>query len=155
MLEKIIRKYYDDIFRYCCHHVESRAAAEDLCQDTFESFIGHYGKYRHIGKAKNYLYTIAGNKCRDYYRKRAPIPMEEVPWEGTEASLEESVIVRQMLMALPEELREAVMLRYFQNLRYADIADILGISLSLAKYRVKRGLEQLAAMEGGSYGTGK
>ena len=40
MLEKIIRKYYDEIFCYCYHHVESPALAEDLCQDTFVSFIG-------------------------------------------------------------------------------------------------------------------
>ena len=79
MLEKFIRKYYDEIFRYCYHHVESRATAEDLCQDTFVSFIVHYQEYRHMGKMKNYLYTIAGNKCRDYYRKKMPLFMAEVP----------------------------------------------------------------------------
>ena len=79
MLEKFIRKYYDEIFRYCYHHVESRVTAEDLCQDTFVSFIEHYQEYRHMGKIKNYLYTIAGNKCRDYYRKKRPLFMAEVP----------------------------------------------------------------------------
>lgn len=153
MLEKVIRKYYDAIFRYCYHHVGSRAVAEDLCQDTFASFIEHYAEYRGMGKIKNYLYTIAKNKCRDYYKKKAPLFMEEIPEQEKEECMEEIVIVRQMVMSLPEEFREAVVLRYFQNLKYSEIAAILEISLSLAKYRVKKGLELLSAMEGGIHGT--
>lgn len=153
MLERMIRKYYDEIFLYCYHRVGNRAAAEDLCQDTFVSFIEHYEDYRHIGRTKNYLYTIAGNKCKDFYRKKAPIPLEELPEQGTGECLEELAVVRQMVDGLPEELREAVVLRYFQNLKYAEIASILKISPSLAKYRVKKGLEQLSEMEGGAYGT--
>ena len=147
MLEKIIRQHYDAIFRYCYHHVGSRAVAEDLCQDTFASFIEHFAEIRSVGKAKTYLYTIAKNKCRDFYKKKAPIFVEEVPEPEKEERMEELVIVRQMVMSLPEAFREAVVLRYFQNLKYPEIAAILGINLSLAKYRVKKGLELLSAME--------
>lgn len=83
MLEKIIRKYYDAIFDYCYHSVGNRSAAEDLCQDTFASFIEHYADCRNAGKIKNYLYTIARNKCTDYDRKKTPVFMEEVPKEET------------------------------------------------------------------------
>lgn len=153
MLEKIIRKYYDEIFRYCYHHVESSAVAEDLCQDTFVSFIEHYGRYRQEGKTKNYLYTIAKNKCKDYYKKLRPIVMENVPEQEEGMRMEEEVAVKHMVMSLPEELREAIILRYFQGLKYTDIAAILKISSSLVKYRVKKGLELLAQMEGGGHET--
>lgn len=149
MLEKIIRQYYDAIFRYCYHTIGSRALAEDLCQDTFVSFIGHYAEIRSMNKAKSYLYTIAKNKCRDYYKKKKPIFMEEIPEQEGDECMEELVIVRQMVMSLPEAFREAVVLRYFQNLNYPEIAAILEISLSLAKYRVKKGLELLSEMEVG------
>jgi len=147
MLEKIIRQYYDAIFHYCYHYVGSRAEAEDLCQDTFVSFIGHYSELRSMGKAKNCLYTIAKNKCMDYYKKKTPVYMEEIPEQKGDEHMEELVIARQMVMSLPEAFREAVVLRYFQNLKYSEIAAILGINLSLAKYRVKKGLELLTAME--------
>ena len=147
MLEKIIRQYYDAIFRYCYHYIGSRAVAEDLCQDTFASFIEHYAKMRNMNKAKSCLYTIAKNKCRDFCKKKAPIFVEEVPELEKKECMEELVIVRQMIMSLPEAFREAVVLRYFQNLKYPEIAAVLGISLSLAKYRVKKGLELLSAME--------
>lgn len=153
MLEKIIRKYYDEIFRYCYHHVESSALAEDLCQDTFVSFIEHYGRYRQEGKTRNYLYTIAKNKCRDHYKKQRPFIMEKVPEQEAGACMEEEVLVKYMVMCLPEELREAIVLRYFQGLKYTDIGAILKISSSLAKYRVKKGLELLAEMEGGGHET--
>lgn len=153
MLEKIIRKYYDEIFRYCFHHVDSRTIAEDLCQDTFVSFIEHYGEYHPMGKTRNYLYTIAGNKCRDYYKKKRPLCVENIPEQETVQRMEEALLMKQMVMSLPEECREAVVLRYFQDMRYSDIAAVLGISLSLAKYRVKRGLELLSVMEGGAHGT--
>lgn len=156
MLEKMIRKYYDEIFLYCYHRVGNRAAAEDLCQDTFVSFIEHYAKIRHIGRTKNYLYTIAGNKCRDFYRKNTPVPMEELPEQGTGACFEELVVVRQMISDLPDELREAIVLRYFQNLKYTDIASVLGINikalLQIAPVPRKRGrwwnfvLEQIGYM---------
>ncbi len=142
MIEKIIRKYYDDILLYCYHHVGSYAAAEDLCQDTFVSFIEHYKKFHHTGKTKNYLYTIAKNKCRDYYKKHAPVYMDELPEQGTD-SIEEDAVLKQLVSSLPEELREVIILRYFQDLKYSDIASILKISPSLAKYRVKKGLELL------------
>lgn len=137
MLEKIIRQYYDAIFRYCYHHMGSRAAAEDLCQDTFASFIEHYAEIRSMSKAKNYLYTIAKNKCRDYYKKKAPILMEEVPEQEKEECMEELVIVRQMIMNLPEAFQEAVVLRYFQNLKYPEIAAILGTG-AMPRSRARR-----------------
>ncbi|MCR5753520.1 MAG: RNA polymerase sigma factor [Acetatifactor sp.] len=149
MPEKTIRKYYDDIFRYCYHHVGDKAAAEDLCQDTFLSFIEHFQEYRQQGKAKNYLYTIACNKCKDYFKKHKPILLEDYPEQADESEFEQNVVIRQMLGELPADLREAVVLRFFQNLKYKDIAEILNISTSLAKYKVKKALEQLADMEGG------
>ena len=79
--------------------------------------------------------------------------MEMVPEQETEERIEESVVIKYMVMKLPEELKEAITLRYFQSLKYADIAAILEISPSLAKYRVKKGVELLAEMEGGSYGA--
>lgn len=110
-------------------------------------------EYRHEGKTKNYHYTIAKNKCKDYYKKKTPLFMEEVPEQEAAQSIEESIIIKQMVMNLPEEFREAVVLRYFQNLRYKDIADILKVSPSLVKYRVKKGLELLSELEGGSHGA--
>ena len=53
MYERMLTKYYDEIFRYCYHHVGSREMAEDLCQDTFLCFLEHRFDYQSRGKLKS------------------------------------------------------------------------------------------------------
>ncbi|MCH5344624.1 MAG: RNA polymerase sigma factor [Acetatifactor sp.] len=147
-LERLIRRYYDQIYAYCFHRVSDRQTAEDLCQETFCSMLEHLEEYRHYDKFRNYLYVIAGNKCKDFYKKKKTVPIGEMEeFEGQRVSQkpgpEEEISLRELVHLLPEELEEAVVLRFFQELKYQDIASILGISSSLAKYRVNKALSLL------------
>lgn len=78
-IESFVRKYYPKILRYCHLHIKDSGFAEDLTQETFARFFRTLHQYQHYGKAANYLYVIAGNLCRDYYRKPEELPMEELP----------------------------------------------------------------------------
>lgn len=142
-LEQLIQKYYDPIYTYCFHHTNDRQTAEDICQDTFCSMLEHMGEYRHYHKFLNYLYVIAGNKCKDFYKKKKPVCLSELPEEMQENQLENSVAIKQLVQGLPSELREVIILRFYQELKYQDIARILQISNSLVKYRVKKALSCL------------
>lgn len=142
MLDKMILKYYDDIFCYCYHQLGNREAAEDICQDTFVSFIEHETEYHAYGKLKNYLYTIARNKCIDYFRKATPIYVDEIPDKGQE-SFEKEIEMRHLVATLPEEYRQVIILRFFQDLKYKDIAEILGTNASNVKYKVKKALKMM------------
>ena len=123
-LDKLIRLYYDSIFSYCYHHVGNRQEAEDLCHDTFCSVLENLEDYHHIGKFQNYLYVVARNKCKNYYKKHRELLMENLP-EQTQTLF---------------ELQEVIILRFYQDLNYRSIAQIMGYSLSTAKYRVKKAL---------------
>lgn len=68
--EKFVRKYYSQILQYCRYHCLDTEYAQDLTQEIFLKFIGNLQSYHHMGKAKNYLYTIAGNLCRNNARKK-------------------------------------------------------------------------------------
>ena len=68
-------------------------------------------------------------------------------WEKVAERLD----MEQALRKLPEELREVLILYYFQELKLREIAKVLQIGLPLAKYRIKRAKEQLALLlEGGN-----
>ena len=67
--DKFVRKYYGDILSYCKYHCLDQTEAEDLTQETFLRFMNNIQSYQHIGKAKNYLYVIAGNLCKDYLKR--------------------------------------------------------------------------------------
>lgn len=143
-LEGLVQRYYDNIYSYCFHHVGDRQAAEDLCQETFCSMLEHLEEYRHYDRFGNYLYVIAGNKCRDFYKKKRPLYCEAIPeGEGSMSAADEEISMRELVHRLPKELEEVVILRFYQDLRYQDIARILGVSSSLVKYRVKRAVALL------------
>ena len=73
-----IHKYYSDILRYCTYHCHDSEEAKDLTQDTFLRFFSGFASYSHRGKAKNYLYTIAGNLCKNYYRQPRGQPLDSI-----------------------------------------------------------------------------
>ena len=72
-----VRKHYEEILKYCSFHCLDVSYAEDLTQETFLHFFEKLSNYRYMGKTKNYLYTIAGNLCRDYYKKAKESLLEE------------------------------------------------------------------------------
>lgn len=152
-IEEFVGKYYPMILRYCRLHTTNRCDAEDLTQETFEKFFRSLGQYQHRGKAANYLYTIAGNVCRDFYKKPKEVPLEGLSREmGTEPEADDAhLAVALALDALPPELREAAVLFYIQGLKQREIADLLHISLPLVKYRLgkaKAQLQQILSEEG-------
>lgn len=149
-LETFVTKYYPAILKYCRLHIDDHGYAEDMAQETFARFFRTLKQYRHYGKAANYLYVIASNACRDYYRQNREQPMEQLP-EGPDEraeSPETLVEVRAALDSLPDELREVAVLYFVQERKQKDIAAVLGISLPLVKYRVSRARELLAAYLG-------
>lgn len=143
MFEKMLTAYYDEIFRYCYHHVGSKETAEDLCQDTFVSFLEHRSDYHSRGKMKNYLYTIARNKCIDHHRKTGPIYMERLPETMEDNRFERSAEIADLVDKLPEEIKEVIILRFYQGLKYREIAGILGIGVSRTKYLAAKALDLL------------
>ncbi len=149
-MEEFVGKYYPEILRYCGYRLADRETAEDLTQETFEKFFRTLSNYRHYGKALNYLYVIAGNLCRDSYRGPVEAAMEELPEMGENplGEVEERMDMEQAIRSLPEELREVVALRYIQELRLREIAEILDIGLPLVKYRVRRAKELLSELLG-------
>ncbi len=161
--DSFVHKYYEQILKYCCYHCFDKKYAEDLAQETFVHFFTKLSDYHYRGKTKNYLYTIAGNLCKDYYKKVKEIPTDkmELKGVGVEEHQMEAVVnkltIEWALDQLPGELREIIILYYFQELKLKEIASTLHIGLPLVKYRVKQAkiqLEKLIRKEG-LYGTGR
>ena len=153
----LVNKYkgpvYNLVYRMTGYHQDT----EDLAQ---EIFIRTYGSLTNFDINRNFfswLYSIALNVVRNDLKKRKPLPIsaeksifqyqdvaETHNPEAMVDRMEQSRHLAAILQALPDRQREAVVLRYYQDLAFKDIAKILDISLSTAKMRVYRGLEKLA-----------
>ena len=149
-IDAFVHKYYPVILRYCRLHVRDYGHAEDVTQDTFEHFFRTLNRYQHYGKAANYLYVIAANACKDYYRKKDEPVMESISEHALSKTenLEEYVDVRMALDNLPPEIKETAILFFCQEIKQKEIAKILGIGLPLVKYRIRKARALLSAYLG-------
>lgn len=163
--DTFIRKYYSDILKYCSYHCHDSEDAKDLTQETFVHFFAKLSDYRYKGKTKNYLYTIAGNLCKNYYKKERALPIGDTqliqslaPDSKQEETITERVLLEWALEQLPEEYRIIIDLYYFQELKLREISHHLQIGLPLVKYRLRQAkdrLEQLLRKEEISYESGR
>ncbi len=149
-LNDIAKKYYDDIYRFCCYRTGNREQSYDLAQETFLRFIRYVDGYR-CQNLKGYLLTIARNVCIDYYRGQ-PRNVEAVPYEeleriagkmAVEDTQTTTISLLEALKSLNEAQREAILLFYYHNLKYRKIAKMTGSNLSTVKSRIKQGTEKL------------
>ena len=67
-IDQFVLKHYPKIYQYCLLRVRDHGYAEDLTQETFLKFFQVFERYKHYGKALNYLYVIAGNLCKEIGR---------------------------------------------------------------------------------------
>ena len=132
-IESFIRKYYPQILQYCRLHVHDPGYAEDLTQETFEHFFRSLRQYQPYGKPENYLYAIAANSCRDYYRRKKDELLPETLPEPEDHRMER---LDQWM-----DLQAA-----FQRKKQREIARILGIGLPLVKYRIRMVREKLKSL---------
>jgi len=119
--------------------------AEDCFQETFISALRAYPKLRDGSNLRSWVFTIAARKVIDSHRQRGKhgtasdvVPEGAVPPpEVGEPGLWESV------RALPPQQRAAIVLRYVNDLRYREIAAVLGCSEAAARQNAKAGLDRL------------
>lgn len=147
-----------------------RALAEDLVQEAFLRALRAIRQYQYPRPFKPWLYAIATNLARDHYKRAdtrhtISAPSDEMTWETAsgqagwpENSLlaeEEARRVAAAVMALPAHQREALVLRYYQALSLAEIADALVVPVGTVKSRLFLGLRRLREILGRGQADGK
>ncbi len=146
-LEIIIRKYYDEVYRFCLYLTGQETDSYDIAQDVFLKFIRHVDSYRYQN-LKGYLLMIARNSCYDYFRQKKETvgidEMEETGREDTEIKrVEDELLLREALIGISPKQREVILLRIQGGFRYSEIAKMLECSLSTVKSRYFQGIQKL------------
>ncbi len=155
--EVLLDRYRHGVFRFLRRFVGSDARAEDLSQDTWLRFIGAAPRWREEGRFKVWLYAVARNLATDAARRAsrrdaepldaAPGPRTRAPIDAASDAAEGDVLLRAALeraiTALPEEQREVFLLREYEGMPFAEIAEIAGAPLPTVKSRMRYALEAL------------
>lgn len=143
----MMNRYGTDIKRFCLLQLRDASQAEDAAQDVFIKAWRALDTFRGDSGEKTWLLRIAANTCRDYQRTGwfrfmdrsvTPEDMERgTAFEFPDDSLSKAIT------ALPALLRQAVTLRYFEELSIREMAQVLAVSEATAKRRVRKANAQL------------
>jgi RNA polymerase sigma factor (sigma-70 family) len=149
MLGVLFERYQVPLFNFYLKLTGERAASEDLVQEVFFRILKYRQSYRLETPFRAWMYQIARNARVDYLRRRRP----ETAWEpemspaiapvDTAQQSQENALLHRALMRLPLEKREVLVLSRFQELKYEEIAQLLGCELGTVKTRVHRALQEL------------
>lgn len=139
---ELMTRYGTDIKRFCLLQLRDSSQAEDAAQDVFIKAWRALSTFRGDSSEKTWLLHIAANTCRDYQRtgwfrfmdrRVTPEDMERgTAFEFPDDSLSKAIT------ELPALLRQAVTLRYFEELSIREMTQVLGVSEATAKRRIRK-----------------
>jgi RNA polymerase sigma-70 factor (ECF subfamily) len=153
---RLVEIHQTNLFVRIYRWIGQKEAAEEITQDVFLKAYRDLKNFRGDAKFSTWLFQIALNRCRDFWRaqKRSPagwVPLEEARGAaepGDPADLEaernqKARNLRRALAELPEIYRETLALRFLNDLSCQEIAEATGQGISNVKMRLLRGLEKL------------
>ena len=149
---RLYRMHYDAIFRYCAHRLFERAVAEDVTSQVFLKVVEKFGAFTGDEQQfRNWLYKIATNAVNHHLRKTAR-------WnnllEGARkqtnshdddygASSERLAQLREAMLTLKPRYQTIITLRFFENLKLTEIAEVLDSSPGTVRSQMARALAKL------------
>jgi RNA polymerase sigma factor (sigma-70 family) len=155
-LRRIYEKYIDDMLRVATSLLSDIQSAEDCLHDVFVNFAGTVDGSMIQNNLKSYLISCVANKARDQLRSRTrdlAYQMEQLcsPSVSTNPTkqliaAEESARVFEALAELPYQQREVFILRIQGQMKFREIAGLLGISVNSVQSRYRYAIEKLRAI---------
>ena len=149
MLGLLFERYQGPLCNFYLKLTGDRTLSEDLVQEVFFRMLKYRQTYRTETPFRAWMYQIARNARVDHLRRKRP----ETSWDpGMSPAVEpadsaeqsqEAALLRRALLGLPEDKREVLILSRFQDLRYEEIARMLGCETGTIKTRVHRALKEL------------
>ncbi len=154
---ELVYMFQDAVYNLCYRMLYDSVEAEDAAQEAFLRAYLNLARYDTARSFKTWLLSIASNYCIDRLRRRRmkwlsiddPLPnlalREDTPEpEDVTISHERSRAIQDLLRQLPPDYRAAVVLRYWYDYSYVEIADILDTTESAIKSRLFRARQMLA-----------
>lgn len=153
--DALLLRHKNRLFTYIVQMVRDRDLADDIFQETFVKAITtiRQGRYSDFGKFSAWITRIARNLAIDSFRaekSEATVSTDDTNFdvlnrrELSEETVEDAMIdlqiehdVRRLVDELPEPQREVLMMRFYKNLSFKEIAEITGVSINTALGRMR------------------
>jgi RNA polymerase sigma-70 factor (ECF subfamily) len=153
---ELYRSYAPPIYRFCRRALPAREDAEDATMEIFMKLREKLAQYDPARPFKSWLYKVAANHCWDVLRRRnsrkdmEAADIDDVPLQSADTDQLTQLIeaqtsshVRAALAKLPARAQMALVLRYFAEMNYDEIAESLGVSRAAVGVVILRARHQL------------
>ncbi|MBQ1745821.1 MAG: sigma-70 family RNA polymerase sigma factor [Muribaculaceae bacterium] len=153
--DELLERHKDRIFMYIYHSVKNEDLANDLFQDTFVKAITtiKQGRYVENGHFAAWVSRIAHNLIIDYFRQVKNENLQSTDddesnilnrKELSQSTIEDDMVasqihndVRRLIRTLPASQRQVLVMRYYKNMSFKEIADTTGVSINTALGRMR------------------
>ena len=157
VVERLIEDYGQDVLKIAYLYVKDQQLAEDIFQEVFYKVMKNYHKFEHLSSEKTWLIRITINTCKDLLRtswlrrvttfgtlEEQNQTQYEQPFDMTQS--ESNNELYEMIMKLPQRYKEVILLFYYEDFSYDEMAKILNIPKGTVQSRLARGREKLKKM---------
>lgn len=150
--EQAWETFHAPLYQFIRRRVADEATAEDLLQDVFLKIHQHGSSLKDARRLESWIYQITRNLIIDHYRsQRQPMTsldageVLDLPEDLPDDDIVNELLpcVRAMVLMLPDQDRQALVLTEYQGLTQKELGERLGLSFSGAKSRVQRAREKL------------
>jgi len=162
---QLVGRYEEELYHFLVRFVGQTSLAEEAFQEAFMQVHISVDRFDTSRRFRPWLYTIAANKARDMLRSRARRPAVQITVKDDESDAdlwahllrdettpdnildqkEEKEKVQQVIAAMPDRFREILLMAYFQQLSYKEMAETLEIPLGTVKSRLHAAVKSFAA----------
>ncbi len=151
----LLARHQNKVYSYILHIVKNKDVADDIFQETFVKAIMtiKQGRYTEHGKFSGWLSRIAHNLIIDYFRQEKIENAISADEEGSgllnrrdlcDGNIEDLLVssqidedVRRIVMALPDPQREVLVMRFYRNMSFKEIAEATSVSINTALGRMR------------------
>ena len=162
--DALLERHKDRLYMYIYHTVKNAELADDIFQDTFVKAIMtiKQGRYVENGHFPAWITRIARNLIIDYFRLVKAEGLQSTDdtdvnilnrKELADKTIEDSMVtsqihsdVRRLIKALPDNQREVLVMRYYKNMSFKEIADVTGVSINTALGRMRYAILNMRRM---------
>jgi RNA polymerase sigma-70 factor (family 1) len=140
----LLKKYQQKVYWHIRRMVIDHDDADDLVQDTFVKVWKYLGNFRNDSQLYTWLYRIASNECITFLNKKKQknnISIDEVPYDLSDSLTENTQLnadkiqlkLQRAVLTLPEKQRLVFNMKYYDDMKYEEISEVLGTSVGALK----------------------
>lgn len=141
LFEKLYDRYYHMTYRYILSKVKESWSAEDILSEVFLKIYKHKDEITDVDKSSSWIIKITQNSIIDYYRSNKRIDLDsDIDSEMYYENGYDDVLIREEYASitknLPNDMKNLLVMRYCQDLKFREIAKLMNVSESSAKHKV-------------------